>query len=421
MAVFVPALQRRWLSPTHILFIAGVIAGPMFLGLANIRVQDHAQTLQLASEICVLISLYAAGIKLRIPFHSKRWITPVTLATITMILTIIIAAAVGHLLLGLSLSGSILLGAVLAPTDPVLADKIQVEDVDDNDALRQSLTGEAGLNDGTAFPFVLLAVGLSDPTLHHLGDYYWEWFAVDFVWQIAGGLILGIAGGTIFGKWSWYRSPHQEHEGVDELLAIGFVAIIYGIALTVHTYGFLAVFAAAVCLRRTESMPPMDHPKADIHLFPHQDQQNNANAKNQETLLREQTAVASALERIAQAFLVVAVGIIVTSESFDDWRTWLFGLILLLMIRPFAVISTLHSPTINVYQRNLIAWFGIRGIGTIYYLSHSLCLGIAGPLDGQIAPIIECCIVTVALSIWLHGLSDTPLMDWYLTRKKLKP
>jgi NhaP-type Na+/H+ or K+/H+ antiporter len=424
VAVAVPTLYRRWFSPTHILFIAGVIAGPMIFNLAEIRVQDHAQILQLASEIAVLISLYAAGIKLRIPFRISCWQAPILLATVTMLVTIGISTALGMYLFGLPLGAAILLGAVLAPTDPVLADKVQVENPDDPDTLRQSLTGEAGLNDGTAFPFVLLAVGLCDPKLHPLGDAFWKWFAIDVLWSVTGGLALGIAAGTLLGRWSWYRSPHQKHKGVDELLAIGFVAVIYGAALMLHTYGFLAVFAAAVCLRHSESLAPEHQSNAaggaseDTDAVTRdQSHGTKPNIENQATLLREQTEVASALERIAQAFLVVVIGIILTSESYDNWRTWLFAALLICVIRPLAVLSTLHVSSINSYQRNLIAWFGIRGIGTVYYLSHVLAMGIAKPLGNHVSPIIDSCIVTITLSIWLHGLSDTPLMRWYTNKR----
>ncbi len=191
VAALSPILSKTWMAPVHLQLLAGMVAGRWGMGLLNLDLVRNAEPLEVVSEIAVIISLYTAGVKLRIPLSSGRWQAPVLLATLTMVGTVALTALVSHWLFGLSLPAAVLLGAVLAPTDPVLADKIQVEHACDKDRLRQSLTGEAGMNDGTAFPFVLLAVGLSDSRLHDLGPGFTSWIMVDLIWVKYRGRFRG--------------------------------------------------------------------------------------------------------------------------------------------------------------------------------------------------------------------------------------
>ncbi len=408
-------LEKQWFAPVHIQLLGGVLAGPLVLGLIDLNFVQDAKILEIASEIAVIISLYAAGVKMRISPNSNRWITPLLLASVTMLATVAFTAYVGIWLFSLSLPAAILLGAVLAPTDPVLADKIQVEHPRDDDRLRQGLTGEAGLNDGTAFPIVLLAVGLADPRLHELGTGFSTWIVVDLLWKVLGGIAFGLVAGFCLGKLIlWARATEDEHDSSAELLTIGLIAIIYGIALSINTYAFLSVFAAAVSLRRIEVIDIDDDGKAQREGQAPEDHQSSTDENRPNAaFLREQTAVGSALERIAQVFLVVIVGVLLTTERFFDWQLWIFALIMLLLVRPIAVLLTLHDSSLTKTQRNLIAWFGVRGIGTIYYLAHGISLGVDKVLGSEIDILIGCCLTTIMLSFFMHGLSDTPLMRWY--------
>ena len=149
------------------------------------------------------------------------------------------------------MSATVLLGAVLAPTDPVLASDVQVDHPTDGDRLRFSLTAEAGLNDGTAFPFVMLGLGLLG--LHELGAGGWRWWTVDVAWAIGAGLVVGTLLGTLVGRLVIFlRREHREALGLDDFLALGLITLSYGVALLIHAYGFLAVFAAGLALRRIE-------------------------------------------------------------------------------------------------------------------------------------------------------------------------
>ena len=418
VAVSGALLKNKWLAPVHLLLLGGIAAGPLGLGIINLDFVKHAKLLEVASEIAVIVSLYAAGVKMRVSLNSTRWITPLILASVTMLLTVALTAVLGSWLFSLSLPAAILLGAVLAPTDPVLADKVQVEHPRDDDRLRQSLTGEAGLNDGTAFPFVLLAVGLCDPRLHELGPGLSTWFMVDLVWKVLGGLSFGAGAGYTLGKLIlWVRSKSGTDEGSEELLAIGLIAIVYGVALLINTYAFLAVFAAAVSLRRIEILGLKQNHKEKHHHRSANDADAEAEKKQSDAaFLREQTSVGSALEKISQVFLVVIVGVLLTTEGFLDWQLWAFALAMLFVVRPLAVIATLHTSTIDRTQKNLIAWFGVRGIGTIYYLAHAISLGVDQAIGDEVPILIGCCLTTIMLSIFLHGTSDTPMMRWYTSR-----
>ena len=168
-----------------------------------------------------------------------------------MLVTVALIAGAGVAWLGLPLGAAILLGGILAPTDPVLASDVQVAEPTDRDRLRFALTGEAGLNDGTAFPFVLLGLGLLG--LHDLGDSLWRWLAIDVLWAVAAGIGVGAALGTLVGRFVLYlRRTHKEAVGLDNFLALGLIGLAYGLASLAHGYGFLAVFAAGVALRRIE-------------------------------------------------------------------------------------------------------------------------------------------------------------------------
>jgi sodium/hydrogen antiporter len=248
-------LLRRLPVSTAMLYLAvGYGLGPAGLSLMSPDPLNYSATLEKVAEVAVLISLFAVGLKLGLPLSDRGWRLPARLAVVSMAITVALITAIGVLGLGLSLGAAVLLGAILAPTDPVLASDVQVLEANDRDRLRFSLTGEGGLNDGAAFPFVLLGLGLLG--LHDLGANGWRWLAIDVLWAIAGGLLIGGALGTLIGRLVVYlRSRHQESVGLDEFLALGLIALAYGLASLSATNGFLAVLAAGLALQRVEERP----------------------------------------------------------------------------------------------------------------------------------------------------------------------
>ena len=250
-------IARLPLSAAMLYLAVGYGIGPAGLGLVTLHPLHDAALLERLTEVAVLISLFTAGFKLELPFSDARWRIPVQLATVSMLITVAAIATFGVLVMDLSLGASVLLGAILAPTDPVLASDVQVANPGDRDRLRFGLTGEGGLNDGTAFPFVMLGLGLL--SLHELGADWWRWWAMDVVWAVVGGLAIGYILGMLVGRSVLYlRTRHREALGADEFIAFGLIALAYGMALLCHTYGFLAVFAAGLALRRIDdrSSPP---------------------------------------------------------------------------------------------------------------------------------------------------------------------
>lgn len=311
-----------------------------------------------------------------------------------------------------------MLGAILAPTDPVLASDVQVTEEKDRDRLRFSLTGEGALNDGTAFPFVMLGLGLLG--LHPLGEYGWRWLAVDVVWSIAGGLLIGGGLGWLIGKLVLHlRKRHQEAVGMDEFLALGLIALSYGLALICHTYGFLAVFAAGVALGRVKE-PAGDRHAPEIV--------NGLTAKDAKEKLATHPELAGVhlthevldfnerLERIAEVVLVLVVGAMLFYVDVPPGVLW-FWLLFFLVVRPLSVWLGLIGAPVRRNQQLLIAWFGIRGIGSIYYLMYAINHELPREIAEQL---LAFAVPTVAASIVLHGVSVTPLMARY-TRKGADP
>ena len=232
MALAGSVLKRLPLTAAMFYLTAGTLLGPWGAGLLQMDALDNASGLERLTEIAVIISLFTAGLKLRLPVSDRRWRAAMLLATVAMVLTIAGVAAFAVAALDMPLGAAVLLGALLAPTDPVLASDVQVEHEHDAEPVRFSLTGEAGLNDGTAFPFVMLGLGLMGT--HELGAYGWRWLTIDVAWAVVAGLGVGTLCGAGIGKLVLYlRRVHREAVGLDEFLALGLIALSYGIALLV--------------------------------------------------------------------------------------------------------------------------------------------------------------------------------------------
>lgn len=412
------SLVRRLPVSAGMLYLAlGAGLGPLGLGLLALDPVDHADLIERVSEIVVIVSLFAAGLKLRSPLRERRWVVPGALASGAMMLTVGLIALAGWLLLGLSPGAAVLLGAVLAPTDPVLASDVQVDHPTDRDRLRFSLTAEAGLNDGTAFPFVMLGLGLLG--LHDLGAGGWRWWSVDVLWAVAGGLAIGTILGTLIGRLVVYlRHARQEALGLDDFLALGLITLSYGTALAFHAYGFLAVFAAGLALRRIERRhtgedrpPPAVQAAAAGEGAEHE-------ATDPETapayMAQAVLGFTEQLERIGTLGVVLLVGAMLPAAPFATSFFW-FAPLLLLVIRPLAVLPVVLTAPLSGVQRVLIAWFGIRGIGSVYYLSYAIARGVPES-DAQL--LMGLTLWLVATSIVVHGLTGEPLMRRYAAARR---
>jgi NhaP-type Na+/H+ or K+/H+ antiporter len=405
MALAGTFLERLPLSTAMLYLAAGFGLGPAGAALMDPDPIRYSVLLERAAEVAVLISLFAVGLKLGLPFSDKRWQLPLRLAIVSMIVTVGLIALVGVIAFNLSLGAAVLLGAILAPTDPVLASDVQVTEENDRDRLRFSLSGEGGLNDGAAFPFVMLGLGLLG--LHDLGTGGWRWVAIDVLWATLGGLLIGAVAGVVIGRLVIHlRSRHKVSVGLDEFLALGLIALAYGIALLCHTYGFLAVLAAGVALQRVQGPPAGRDSYAPRNLAT---DSKHAGAY----MMQEVRDFNDQLERIAEVAVVLVIGAMLAYIPIEG-LTLAFVAVLLLVVRPVAVWLGLLGAPVSGEQRLLISWFGIRGIGSIYYLMFAVNHGLPETLAERMIAIT---LTVVASSVVLHGISVTPLMNRYAKRK----
>jgi NhaP-type Na+/H+ or K+/H+ antiporter len=409
------SILRRLPVTTAIVYLAiGVAIGPVGVGLVRLDPIADAGLIELLAELAVIVSLFSAGLKLRDPIRDRRWRRPIRLATLSMVVTVGLVALVGTTMLGLPVGAAVILGAVLAPTDPVLASDVQVEHPTDRDELRFSLTGEAGFNDGSAFPFVMLGLGLLG--LHGLGLGGARWLVVDVGWAVAGGLTVGAVLGTLVaGLVLYLRRTHREAVGLDEFLCLGLIGLAYGVALLLHTYAFLAVFAAALAVRRIEraTTEQADQEEGEIlEAIPAAGEDPTEIAadavRGPAHLASELLRFNERLERIGEVAVVVLLGTLLASAPLPP-AAWWFVPLLFLVIRPLAVVIGLAGERTSRPLIALTAWFGIRGIGSVYYLAFAVVHGLSVSAEA----ITSLVLWTIAASIVVHGVSVTPLMARY--------
>jgi NhaP-type Na+/H+ or K+/H+ antiporter len=249
MGLTTPFIRRLPITSAMIYLAVGILVGPMVLGLFHFNPLKESALLEVLTEVAVLISLFAAGVKMPVPVTFVRWRTPVLLAFLAMAVSVAVVTVFARYLLGLPLGAAVLLGAIVAPTDPVLATDVQIRHPHDRDRLRFILTCEAGMNDGTAFPFVMLGLGLLG--LHELGEFGLHWVLVDVLWATTAAIAIGVASGRGIAHLVVHLRRHRRDAGLlDDFLCL--IGVVYGLSLLFSAWGFLAVFFAAVALRQTE-------------------------------------------------------------------------------------------------------------------------------------------------------------------------
>lgn len=418
MALSGSLLSRMPVSTSMLYLLAGLAAGPLGLALAAPDLTRHAALLEHLTEVIVLLSLFTSGMKMSVGLSDRRWYPPLRLALLSMVVTVVLITAAGVWLLGLPLGAAVLLGGILAPTDPVLATEVQVDNPTDRDQLRFALTGEGGLNDGTAFPVVMLGLGLLG--VHELGAFGWRWLLVDVVWATAAGIAIGAVLGTVLGRLVLHlRHRHQEATGYENFLALGLIGLAYGFAVLAQAYGFLAVFAAGLALRHAAQVgTPAAETRIELAL-------HNPQPAPAESLATDpQHAPAymahavlnfnEQLDRIGEMAGVVVLGLLLWSVSWLPAAAWFVPLVLL-AVRPLSVAVGLAGSRISAVQRRLIGWFGIRGIGSLYYLSYAVDNGLPAQ---HVDTLVSLTLAVVVSSIVVHGVSVTPLMARYRRRRR---
>lgn len=380
-------LGSRWISRIAfsyalIYLVVGVLLGPY--GVNLIQVRPNANFIERLTEFVVIVSLFTCGLKINRPLNAWMWNSTIRLIGFLMPFSIFGVAAVSHWLLGIGWGGAILLGAILAPTDPVLASDVQLDNAEDRDELRFGITSEGGLNDALAFPFVYF--GLHWLQDSNLDNWFKEWVVVDLIWAIAAGTAVGFVAAKAI---TWLCQTCRKKQVVDpvmeDFIALSTILISYSLAEIVNGYGFLAVFVAGLTVRRSCSDPQTRSSQQDF-------------TEQIEKLLEIATILMlGALLRIEPILRFAPAGVTI-------------AVLLLFLIRPIGAWLSTMGDRLHPATRILFGWFGIRGVGSLYYLTYAFGEGLSGEVGEQIGWITYWVVI---ISVVLHGISTTPLMDWY--------
>ncbi len=389
VATILPRILSKHLITAPIVYL--ILAVGVFVFFKESPLPHLAESPYLGkrlTEMGVIISLTAAGLKLKRPFAWETWRYATRLLLITMPLTIALIALFGWWMLGFAPATAMLLGAVIAPTDPVLASDIQTTPPhqDDSSSARLALTTEAGLNDGLAFPFTNMAIAMalvgSHPAL-----WFTDWLFTDFFYKIIVGTLIGIGSGWLLGKIMYWLPYPKTHSSVIStgLLALSLTLLPYGLAEIVHSYGFITVFVAACTFRYQEST----HEQLEtLHDFSEE------------------------MERILVAVLFTVAGIYISHDFLNDFRWFMIpaALIILFIIRPLTGIAGLLGTSLSGVKKQIISFYGIRGIGSIYYLLYAFYHA----HFEQAREVLALVVVVILFSVFIHGLSARFVMNRYV-------
>jgi len=392
-------VTRLPLSPATVYLIVGWAAGEMARPHMSVppTSPQHADMLVVLTESALLISLFSVGLRLRVPPKVKGWRIAVTLASSAMIATIALATVVAAFLLPeLGWAGALLLAGILAPTDPVLASEVQIRTPSDRDSLRVSLTAEGALNDATASPIVMLGLGLCG--LVPLGAWGLHWAWHDLIWPIAGGAALGWLFGRLLGVVVHWLLRRGHGLGWDELLYLGIIMLAYGLSRLTETSAFLFVFTAAL------------GPLLRLHTLAEGDTDADQGTRaDREALAERLHGFGERCGRLVEVAMVLMLGLALAWIEWR-WQAIAFAALLACVLRPLAVYACVPAGTLPAPQRRLVAWFGIRGVGSLFYLAW--VIDAAAP-PALVRELVNATLPAIALSIVLHGISATPLMAWY--------
>ncbi|GAB49410.1 cation:proton antiporter [Mobilicoccus pelagius] len=407
LAVALPTLLQRWAFSAPMALVATGLAVGLLPPFHDVRVSplEHPTLTEHASELCIIVALMGVGLALDRPLGRTRaswraWRSTWRLLLVAMPLCIAAVAFLGWWVMALPPAAALLLGSALAPTDPVLAADVQVsgptleeeEHIDENDDVRFALTSEGGLNDALAFPFVYAAMFLASKG--PVSEWWLEWLS----WELFGKVLIGIAtgyvGGMLLGKLAFRGEPRvfRFAEQGEPLLALAGTLAVYGLTELVGGWGFLAVFVAAMRLRSEER---------------HDDYQG---------VMHE---LVERLELLLTLLLLLALGIALSDGllSHLTWQGALVAVLLVFVVRPVTAWLALGrqssvdadgTQSLGPRERLVTAFFGVRGIGSIYYIAYAL----QEAHFPQAELLWSTVGFTIVLSVVVHGVAATPAMRW---------
>ncbi|MHA7239698.1 cation:proton antiporter [Arthrobacter sp. TMS1-12-1] len=396
LAVFAAALLPRLLSRAPVsmpmvFLAAGILIFSFAPDLPTPDPLEYSDVTVHLSEVCVIISLMGAGLALDRRIGRRRWSTTWRLLGIAMPLCILVLTLLGMWVLGLGIASALLIAAALAPTDPVLASEVQVgepseseEDLEAEDEVRFGLTSEAGLNDGLAFPFVYLAILLSTVGTAP-SAWFPEWILLDVLWRITIGCVFGYGVGKLLGR-IFFRTPLKSvrlSNYSEGFVALAATFLTYGVTEAVEGYGFIAVFVCAVTIRAGEQTNGYH---GVLHSYIEQ------------------------LERLLTIVVLVLLGGAVARGLFDGLRPLevVVAVAFILLVRPITAWLSLARGKTGPRERGVLAFFGVRGIGTVYYLGYALSKGDFSADESTVWRIGG---LVVVLSIVVHGITAGPVIN----------
>ncbi|MFD0206528.1 MULTISPECIES: cation:proton antiporter [Saccharothrix] len=398
-AVLPRVVGRAPISMPMIFLGAGAVAFTVVEGLPDPDPTEHGTLTLHLTELCVIISLMGAGLALNRPIGLRRWSSTWRLLGLTMPVTMLAVGLLGWGALGLGLASSLLLAAVLAPTDPVLAGEVQVAEPAENpdrpgegeDEARFALTSEAGLNDGLAFPFTYAAVAIS--VVGAAPDAWLpRWLLVDVLWRLACGVLVGLLIGWALRK-LFFAAPSEDFrlaEHAEGFVALACTFLAYGLTELAEGYGFIAVFVCACTIRAGER-------SHGYHRVLHQ--------------------YVEQVERMLTVLIIFLLGgaAVTGLLAGTGWREVLVALAVLLVVRPVAGLVALARGKTGPRERAVISFFGVRGVGSLFYVAYALQAGDFADQDA----IWRVVGLVVIGSIVLHGITATPSIR-FLDRLRLR-
>ena len=370
--------SNREPAASGLLILIGMLAFAVVPGLPKIPdPRSNALPWELVAELTVIVALFATGLRIDDLSSLSRWGPTIRLLAITMPLTIFAIALLGYSWAGMTVAGAVLLGAVLAPTDPVLAGDVQVgPPLEGNEhPVRFALTTEAAINDGLAFPFVYLGLLVAAEGFAP-GTWGLEWIGRDILWRIAIGAAMGAAGGWALGQILFVlprRAPLADT--ASGVVALAGVLLCYGTTELVEGYGFIAVAVTGLTVRRVEA----DHQfHRRLHDF------------------------TEAIEHALTAVLLVALGAVLPALlSQLSLTSAAIAVALVFLIRPLTGWIAMAGSPLKGREHWVVAAYGVRGIGSIYYLAYA-----AGKVElwdkEQLWALVG---FTILLSTLVHGFT----------------
>lgn len=416
-------IRRTPVTPFVLYVVAGIMLGPWVADQARVDVVKHAPLLERATEMALVVSLFIGGLKLRALWHGISWNTGARLAVPAMLLTVGAMALAAHLLFHANWREALLFAAAVAPTDPVLASLVSVDDADDTDGLRIALSTEAGLNDGAGLPLLLLALLLICNSTG--GADIWTWLLRDVAWALPGGMVLGFGLALLTGALATRVKARSRDTGPNDFLALALLAITYAVAEYLHVSVFLASFAAGLGLRHAEWRVVRRHPNPDLKepsgVHPPAEVLINPNQRDSEVakhpwasiglVVSDALSFGDTLERLIGAGVLLFLGIALA--SYASMSAVVLAALLFFIVRPLAVLAVTVRCGFRWPRRLLLGWLGIRGLGSLSYLSYAITHGLPQPSATRLTQWI---VTLVVLSILVHGTSTQPLMAWRASR-----